>query len=206
MDTTDSLQALALVASLEQVFAGNDETLKVACMSTMTPNAVRDFLGRIVCDDMDEARPWMRAIGEAFSKNLYVDFHPLLRAMPDRNLVRLKEAIEGQEFDRRKFCRFEHCDEKTARASANGYRLKGEFGDGTFGFFVGVKWDDNKGIFAEKPLSKDDLNWIEEYPECCYYYGQPCYCWQCDEGAYEDCECVLGREYYSLVLEPLHDQ
>ena len=84
MDTTDSLQALALVASLEQVFAGNDETLKVACMSTMTPNAVRDFLGRIVCDDMDEARPWMRAIGEAFSKNLYVDFHPLLRAMPDR--------------------------------------------------------------------------------------------------------------------------
>ena len=66
---------------------------------------------------------------------------------------------------------------------------------------MGVKWDDNKGIFAEKPLSKDDLNWIEEHPECCYHYGQPCYCWQCDEDS-EDCECVLGREYYSLVLEP----
>jgi hypothetical protein len=203
MDTPRSLQALALVASLEQVFSGGDGALKAACVCTMTPNAVRDFLEKILTGDMDEARPWMRAIGEAFSTDPYMDFHPLLRAMPNRNLEELKEAVEEQAFTRRKFCRFKYCDEKTARGR-NGYALTGELDD-EFGYFVGVKWDDETRDYAEKPLSEDDLDRLGEYPECCYHYGQPCYRWQCDAGADEDCECVLGREYGSLVLEPLYD-
>ena len=204
MDASHSLQALTLIASLGQVFSGDDEALKAACMSTMTPNALRDFLEKIVSGDMDEARPWMRAIGEAFSTNPYTNFHPLLRAMPNRNLQDLKEAVERQEFIRQKFCMFKYCDEKTARGKPNGYALKGEFGEGEFGYFVGLQWDDQKRDYVDKALTENDLERLAEYPECCYYYGQPCYCWQCDDDS-EDCECVLGREYYSLVLEPLHD-
>ena len=170
-------------------------------MSAMAPDALGDFLEKIVSDD--QGIPWLRAIGKAFSKNPYMNF-PLLRAMPDRNLEDLREAVERQQFHRRKFCLFKHCDEKTAW-ERDGYALAGEFGEGEFGYFVGLRWDDEKGDYVEKALSKDDLDRIGEFPECCYYYGQPCYCWQCDEGAEEDCECVLGREYYSLVVEKLYD-
>ena len=58
------------------------------------------------------------------------ELSPLLRAMPNRNLQGLKEAVERQEFIRQKFCMFKYCDEKTARGKPNGYALKGEFGEG----------------------------------------------------------------------------
>ena len=118
-----------------------------------------------------------------------------------RVLDELKEAIEVEEFDRRRFCSFTSCDKEEAGEHEHAYRATGEFG-GEYGYFYGVEFNRETKKYDKKEMTGDQIDWLGLYTECCYHHGQPCYRWQAESGD-EDCECVLGREYASLVLEPL---
>mgnify|MGYP006906901371 CR=1 FL=1 len=106
----------------------------------------------------------------------------------------LKDDIEAILYDRKnKFCKWVPCSKQAAKKHVVGYRTVGELGT-EHGFFAGVSYDENSNSFVPKELSAAQVEAIKENRECCYHHGCPCPCLE------QDCECRLGREYYSLVL------
>jgi len=141
-----------------------------------------------------ESRKCLDQIGSALNTNEYLDLYRLAYSMDKKTLSRLEEALLSVKFDKKRFCKWVSCGKREAKKKATkersiGYEVKGEIG-GEFGYFKYIK-----------PLTEEQEEWLEEYKECCYHYGQPCERWQDEENCCgEDCECILGREYYSLVL------
>ena len=134
-------------------------------------------------------------IGKSFGE--YTIFHKMLNKMSDKVILELHDAIMDVNFHRKRFTDFVTCTREEADKLADdtrsiGYFTYGEFG-GEYGYFK-----------HRRKLTDFEQEWLEEYTECCYYSGQPCARWQDEEGnADEDCECVLGREYSSLILYEL---
>ena len=148
-----------------------------------------------------EGNQCLKEIGSALNKERYLDLDSMVEAMDDDTMERLKEAIERVKFNKKRFCQWESCTKKEAlnmkacHTHSTGYKLEGEMSDG-----------ENYGYFKYlKPLTEEQEEWIIEFTECCYYSGQPCQCNQ-DGTAEEDCECILGKEYASLILTPLGDE
>ena len=140
-----------------------------------------------------ESRSCLDQIGSALNSDEYLDLYRLVYSMNENTLSRLEEAVESVKFDKKRFCQWVSCGKREAKKKATkerskGYEVKGEFG-GEYGYFKYLK-----------PLTKEQEEWLEEYKECCYHYGQPCERWQDEDCCGEDCECVLGREYCSLML------
>ena len=140
-----------------------------------------------------ESRSCLNQMGSALNCDEYMDLYRLVYSMNENTLSRLEEAVESVKFDKKRFCQWVSCGKREAKKKATkersiGYEVKGEFG-GEFGYFKYLK-----------PLTKEQEEWLEEYKECCYHYGQPCERWQDEDCCGEDCECVLGREYCSLML------
>ena len=97
-----------------------------------------------------------------------------------------------------RFCKFVECTKEEAGTASLGYITDGEMG-GDYGYFVGSKWcDDSQQYATTRELTKDQKEIIENNPECCYYHG--CVC-----NLSEDCECVSGREYATLILIPVNE-
>jgi len=140
-----------------------------------------------------ESRSCLNQMGSALNCDEYMDLYRLVYSMNENTLSRLEEAVESVKFDKKRFCQWVSCGKREAKKKATkersiGYEVKGEFG-GEYGYFKYLN-----------PLTKEQEEWLEEYKECCYYYGQPCERWQDEDCCGEDCECVLGREYCSLML------
>ena len=141
-----------------------------------------------------DSRRCLDQMSLALNTNEYLDLYRLVYSMNENTLLRLEEAVEAVKFDKKRFCQWVSCGKREAKKKATkersiGYEVKGEFG-GEFGYFKYLK-----------PLTEEQEEWLEEYKECCYHYGQPCARWQDEENCCgEDCECVLGREYCSLML------
>ena len=140
-----------------------------------------------------ESRSCLDQIGSALNSDEYLDLYRLVYSMNENTLSRLEEAVESVKFDKKRFCQWVSCGKREAKKKATkerskGYEVKGEFG-GEYGYFKYLN-----------PLTKEQEEWLEEYTECCYHYGQPCERWQDEDCCGEDCECVLGREYSSLML------
>ena len=145
-----------------------------------------------------EGKQCLKEVGSALNKDRYFDLDSMVKAMDDDTMRRLEEALHRVKWDKKRFCQWVTCSKKEAfkqKSSvthSTGYKLEGEFG-GEYGYFKYLK-----------PLTEEQEEWVSEFPECCYYSGQPCQGNQ-DGTAEEDCECLLGREYGSLVLTPLGD-
>jgi len=146
-----------------------------------------------------EGKQCLKEVGIALNKDRYFDLDSMVKAMDDDTIERLEEAIERVKFNKKRFCQWETCTKKQAlnmnacHTHSTGYKLEGEFG-GEYGYFKYLK-----------PLTEEQEEWVSEFPECCYYSGQPCQGNQ-DGTADEDCECILGREYATLILTPLGDE
>jgi hypothetical protein len=147
-----------------------------------------------------EGKQCLKEIGTALNKDhRYFDLDSMVKAMDDDTMERLEKAIERVKFNKKRFCQWETCTKKQAlnmnacHTHSTGYKLEGEFG-GEYGYFKYLK-----------PLTEEQEEWIIEFTECCYYSGQPCQGNQ-DGTAEEDCECILGKEYASLILTPLGDE
>lgn len=143
-----------------------------------------------------ESRSCLNQMGSALNSDEYLDLYRLVYSMNDNTLSRLEEAVEAVKFDKKRFCEWVSCGKREAKKKATkerskGYQVEGEFG-GEYGYFKYLK-----------PLREEEKEWLVNYTECCYHYGQPCQMWQDEEICGEDCECVLGREYSSLVLTEL---
>ncbi len=199
----NELKHLALVASLREVFSGTDWNIKKECIEAIGPKPVGVYLTELfdnVAGKKDQK--WLAVIGQSFSQ--YHEYSPLTRNMDCSVLDTVKEAIEAEEFNRRKFSRFISCDKDEAKKHDHAYRVTGECVDEYncfFGYFVGVLFNEKTNKYDKKEMTAEQIEWMEDYAECCYNNGQPCH-WQTEDGS-EDCECVLGREYGSLVLCPL---
>lgn len=144
-----------------------------------------------------ESKNCLNQIGSALNSDEYLDLYRLVYSMNEGTLSRLEEAVEAVKFDKNRFCQWVSCGKREAKKKATkersiGYQVEGEFG-GEYGYFKYLK-----------PLTEEQDEWVFEFKECCYHYGQPCQGNQ-DGTAEEDCECLLGREYSSLVLTPLGD-
>ena len=146
-----------------------------------------------------EGNQCLKEIGSALNKERYLDLDSMVEAMNDDTMERLEEAIERVKFNKKRFCQWETCTKKEAQnkkachTHSTGYKTDGEFG-GEYGYFKYLK-----------PLTEEQEEWVSEFTECCYYYGQPCQRNQ-DGTAEFCCECILGKEYASLILTPLGDE
>ena len=135
----------------------------------------------------------LQEIGQAF--NQFTNYDCLLKKMTNESIRELEESISRIKFDRKRFTQFITCDREEAVKHSASYFTYGEFG-GDYGYF------ENYQQFTEQ-----QKEWLEGYPECCYYNGQPCGRHQHEQNNdYEDCECVLGREYSSLVMYELDEE
>tara|TARA_Y100000996_G_C22550473_1_gene653488 strand:- start:978 stop:1766 length:789 start_codon:yes stop_codon:yes gene_type:complete len=145
-----------------------------------------------------QASKCLKDIGKSLSE--YTNFHDLLSTMNDKTIRELHEAIVDVQFFRKRFTQFVTCTRKEAdkpddETRSIGYFTYGEHG-GEYGYF--------KHLRKLTPL---ETEWLNEYPECCYYGGQPCARWQDVNGNVgEDCECELGKEDSSLILYELDEQ
>ena len=144
-----------------------------------------------------EGNKCLKEVGTALNKECYFDLDSMVEAMDDYTMERLEEAIERVKFNKTRFCKWESCTKKEAlkmkesNKHSIGFKLEGEMSEGDeYGYFKYLK-----------PLSKEQKEWVYQYTECCYHSGQPCQGNQ-DGTAEEDCECILGREYASLILTP----
>lgn len=143
-----------------------------------------------------ESRSCLNQMGSALNSDEYLDLYRLVYSMNENTLSRLEEAVEAVKFDKKRFCEWVSCGKREAKKKgtkerSKGYQVEGEFG-GEYGYFKYLT-----------PLTEEQSEWLVNYTECCYHYGQPCQIWQEEDGCGEDCECVLGREYGSLVLTEL---
>lgn len=146
-----------------------------------------------------EGNKCLKEVGTALNKECYFDLDSMVEAMDDYTMERLEEAIERVKFNKTRFCQWESCTKKEAlkmkesNKHSIGFKLEGEMSEGDeYGYFKYLK-----------PLSKEQKEWVYQYTECCYHSGQPCQGNQ-DGTAEEDCECILGREYASLILTPMN--
>lgn len=141
------------------------------------------------------AKKCLQDIGKSLGQ--YTNFDDMLFSMSDEAIRELNEAIHAVKFFRKRFTDWVTCNREEASKTENELRSKGYF---TFGEFGG-----EYGYFKHRrKLTNQENEWLNEYTECCYYGGQPCARWQDENGnADEDCECVLGREYTSLILNEL---
>ena len=121
--------------------------------------------------------------------------------MSNNAIRELSDAICDVRFYRKRFTNFVSCSREEANKPADdtrsvGYFTWGEFG-GEYGYFKHIT-----------KLTEEQEEWLNDYKECCYYNGQPCERWQHEESHRwdEDCECVLGKEYSSLVLYELDEE
>jgi len=135
----------------------------------------------------------LQDIGKSLSQ--YINFDDMLSEMSDYSIEELSNAISSIQFYRKRFtdfiiCSREEADQEEDETRSIGYFTHGEYG-GEYGYF--------KHIF---PLTVEQNEWLNDYTECCYYNGQPCHVWQ-EETGDEDCECVLGRGFGTLVLHEL---
>lgn len=153
---------------------------------------------KLQLNDNNRKKKCLQDIGKSFEQ--YTNFHDMLNSM-DNNVIReLHEAIEDVQFFRKRFTQFVTCSREEANKPANDNRSIGLF---TYGEYGG-----EYGYFKHlRKLTEQEEEWLEKYRECCYYSGQPCARWQDENGnADEDCECVLGREYATLILYELDEQ
>jgi hypothetical protein len=144
------------------------------------------------------AKKCLQDIGKSLEQ--YTNFHDMLNSMDDNSIRELHEAIEDVQFFRKRFTQFVTCSRKEANKPANDTR--------SIGFFTYGEYGGEYGYFKHlRKLTNQEKEWLEEYKECCYYSGQPCARWQDENGnADEDCECVLGREYATLILYELDEE
>ena len=194
------LKHLALIASLQEVFNETDDScVKSAILSAVGENVIEQLLITILKD-----RPSNR-IMFLLGSNMkeYSRYDLFARGMSTRVMRGLSEALDMEAWSRKRFCSFRACRTiREAKKHPYCYKVEGEFG-GECGYFEPVTWNEEKKSYTPKPtLTTEEKSWLEEYPECCYHSGQPCERWQQENGD-EDCECVLGREYCSLVLTPI---
>ena len=143
------------------------------------------------------AKICLQDIGKSLGQ--YTNFHDMLNSMSNEAIRELDDAICDVKFHRKRFTDWVNCTREKAaeqleddETRTKGYFTYGEFG-GEYGYFK-----------HRRKLTDLEKEWLEEYTECCYYNGQPCERWQDENGnCGEDCECVLGREYTSLILNEL---
>ena len=138
------------------------------------------------------AKKCLQDIGKSLKQN--TNFHDMLNSMSDEAFRELYEDIKDVSFHRKRFTEWVNCNRDEANKTENELRSKGYF---TYGEYGG-----EYGYFKHRRKLTDIENeWIDKYTECCYYNGQPCARWKNENGnSGEDCECVLGREYTTLVL------
>ena len=143
----------------------------------------------------EKRKKCLQDIGKSLGQ--YTNFHDMLNSMSDEAIRELNEAISEVQFFRKRFTDWVNCSREVANKPKNDFRSKGYF---TYGEFGG-----DYGYFKHRrKLTDQEEEWLNEFTECCYYGGQPCARWQDENGnADEDCECVLGREYTSLILNEL---
>ena len=151
-------------------------------------------------NNKNTAKQCLQSIGKSLGQ--YTNFHHMLNSMSDEAIRELEEAICDVKFHRKRFTDWVNCTREKAAEQlednekrTKGYFTYGEFG-GEYGYFK-----------HRRKLTDLEEEWLEEYTECCYYNGQPCERWQDENGnADEDCECVLGKEYTSLILSELDEE
>lgn len=145
----------------------------------------------------EDSEQCLEEIGKSLGE--YTNFHKILGEMSDNAIEQLQNAIVDVKFIRKQFTDFVTCTREEANKPADesrsiGYFTYGEFG-GEYGYFK-----------HRRKLTNLEKEWLDEYTECCYYNGQPCERWQDENGnSDEDCECVLGKEYSSLILYELDE-
>ena len=150
-------------------------------------------------DKENNAKKCLKDIGKSLGE--YTNFHHILNEMSNNAIRELSDAICDVRFYRKRFTNFVSCSREEANKPADdtrsvGYFTWGEFG-GEYGYFKHIT-----------KLTEEQEEWLNDYKECCYYNGQPCERWQHEESHRwdEDCECVLGKEYSSLVLYELDEE
>tara|TARA_B110000003_G_scaffold164222_1_gene164166 strand:+ start:1624 stop:2169 length:546 start_codon:yes stop_codon:yes gene_type:complete len=152
-----------------------------------------------------EGNECLKSIGKAINTSLnanYCELDNMVKELDDNTLEELEEALSRVKWNKKKFCEWVSCSKHTAEQTKSqpehsvGYKLEGEMSEAgeDYGYFKYLK-----------PLTEEQEEWVSEFTECCYYSGQPCQRNQ-DGTAEEDCECILGKEYYTLVLTPLGDE
>jgi hypothetical protein len=164
----------------------------------MTDNLDLTKYIKLQLDDNGRKEKCLQDIGKSFDQ--YINYHNMLDSMDDNSISELQEAIISVQFFRKHFTDFVTCDREEANKPANNNR--------SIGFFTCGEFGGEYGYFKHlRKLTDQEEKWLEEYKECCYYNGQPCARWQDDENnAGEDCECILGREYSTLILDELDEQ
>ena len=165
---------------------------------------ISSFIESKLRQGASEGDACLEGIGKAINKSLqanYCELDNMVKELDDNTLEELEEALHRVKWNKKKFCQWVPCCKSTAQKKKSstshsvGYKLEGEMSEGgEYGYFKYLK-----------PLTEEQEEWVSEFTECCYHNGQPCQGNQ-DGTADEDCECILGKEYYSLVLTPLGDE
>ena len=142
-------------------------------------------------ESKQRASKCLEEIGKSIGE--YTDFHKILNKMSDSAIRELHNAVIDVKFYRKRFTDFVTCTRQEAEKPSDdtrsiGYFTYGEYG-GEYGYFK-----------HRRKLTDFEQDWLIEHTECCYYSGQPCANLQDKNGNGEHCECVLGREYSSLIL------
>lgn len=197
--TMNELKHLALTASIREVFSGTDSDVKTAILSEIGGDVIEQLLISMLQGDQRDKI--LTLLGTHMTE--YQRYDLFARHLSTSVMRELEEALEREAWGRKRFCLFRTCKTKReAKKHPRCYEVKGEYG-GEYGYFEPVTWNEEKKSYVPKPtLTEEEESWLEEYPECCYQSGQPCERWQ-QECADEDCECILAREYCSLVLSPI---
>jgi len=124
-----------------------------------------------------------------------------LETLTQIDLEYVHDEIASMVYHRRhRFCNFVTCSKEDAKKNPFGYRTVGEMG-GEYGYFVRSEWCDESHQFkTTTELTTSQRETIANNLECCYYHGSVC------DTSFEDCECRLGAEYFTLCLQSVHDE
>ena len=146
-------------------------------------------------DNKKISKKCLQDIGKSLGD--YTNFRDMLNPMSDCAIRELSEEIGHIQFYRKRFTDFVNCSREEADKPADnnrsiGYFTYGEMG-GEYGYFKHIC-----------PLTEEQQEWLNDYTECCYYNGQPCERWQ-NGNDDEDCECVLGHGFSTLILYELDE-
>ena len=155
-------------------------------------------------NNKERRKKCMRDIGKGFAnipRYLFPDsFNELFKEFNDRQLYDLEKELQNNIFNRKAFCNWISCSREEANLIDN-IEMRSK------GYFMHGEYCPEYGYFKYKTQLTDmQKEWLENYTECCYHYGQPCERYQNDYGnADEDCECVLGKEDGSIILSEIDE-
>ncbi len=162
-----SLRTLTLNASLKEVFHGNDEAKKRECLQSIGEPCILNLCLKEVLNARDETK-----------KKECLRTEYMFSKIGNDELDEMKERLDSVIFSRKKFCVWVSSSREEAKKHGKyGYFTFGSESNG-YGYFKGCQWNNVTKNYETKPMTKQQIKWLNDWPECCYYYGYPCMVWK----------------------------